>query len=205
MKKKQTIIAAVVLMLVLLVGGLIAYFTDTKTVTNTFTIGKVKIKLEEPSWVENNAKDLMPNQEVNKDPKITNDNTDPNKSTSPAYVFLKVEVPCYTTAANAAQNPNTTHDLFTYTVNSGWTELNHTACTSSSEKSTYVYYYGTGGTLTSLALGATTPTLFDKVKLANIDGSETLPANVEMPVTGYGIQTEGVAANNPTAAFANFS
>ena len=204
MKKKQTIIAAVVLMLVLLVGGLIAYFTDTKSVTNTFTIGKVKIKLEEPNWDETKAKDLMPKQEVKKDPKITNDNTGTDKSTSPAYVFLKVEVPCYTTNPTAPATPET-KDLFTYTVNSGWTELNHTACTSSSEKSTYVYYYGTGGTLTELALGATTPTLFDKVVLANIDGSETLPANVEMPVTGYGIQTEGVAANDPTAAFANFS
>ncbi len=204
MKKKQTIIAAVVLMLVLLVGGLIAYFTDTKTVTNTFTIGKVKIALDEPNWVANDAKDLMPEQEVNKDPQITNDNTGTDPSTNPAYVFMKVEVPCYVTAATATP-ASTPTELFTFTPNTAWTQLSHTACTSEATKATYVYYYGTGGSLTSLAVGATTPALFTKVKLANLQGNETLPTNVEMPVTGYGIQTEGIAANDPAAAFAKFS
>ena len=41
MKKKKTILAAAVLLLMLAVGCAIAYFTDTDQKTNTFTIGNV--------------------------------------------------------------------------------------------------------------------------------------------------------------------
>ncbi len=202
MNRKKTIIAAVVLMLVLLVGGLIAYFTDTKSAENTFTIGSVKILLEENSWDETAAEDMMPLQSVDKDPTVTNDG-DGQNSTSPAYVFIKVEVPCYTTTGDTPE----THDLFTYddTLSSSWTLLSSNACTDSSKKSEYVYYYGTGGSLSSLAVDATTPALFTEVTLANIDGSETLPTDVKMPVTAYGIQTEGMTASDPAGTFANFS
>lgn len=205
MNKKKTIIAAIVLLLVLLVGGAIAYFTDKDTAENVFTIGKVKITLSEPNWDETKAENMMPKQTVKKDPVVINDKTTKG-STSPAYVFVKVEVPCYTTAASTTETPSETLDLFTYTVNSDWTLLNSKACTSSSEKSEYVYYYGESGSLTELAVGATTTSaVFDEVTLANLDGSETLPSDVKMPVTAYGIQTEGVEASDPTAAFANFS
>ena len=36
MNKKKTIIAAIVLLLVFLVGGAIAYFTDTDSATNRY-------------------------------------------------------------------------------------------------------------------------------------------------------------------------
>ena len=49
MKKKSILMAAIAVMLVavLVVGGTLAYFTDTKSATNTFTVGDVKIKLDE--------------------------------------------------------------------------------------------------------------------------------------------------------------
>ena len=48
MKKKLIVICAVVaLALAAIVGGTLAYFTDTKTATNTFTVGDINIKLEE--------------------------------------------------------------------------------------------------------------------------------------------------------------
>ena len=49
MKKKTILVAAIAVMLVaaLVVGGTLAYFTDTKTATNTFTTGKVSITLNE--------------------------------------------------------------------------------------------------------------------------------------------------------------
>ena len=79
MKKNKTYLAAVVLLLVFVVGGAIAYFTDTDTKTNVFTIGSVDIELVEPNWnttdansnnVPDAAEDLMPGQSVAKDPKI---------------------------------------------------------------------------------------------------------------------------------------
>jgi predicted ribosomally synthesized peptide with SipW-like signal peptide len=39
MNKKKSIAVAIVLALVLLIGGMLAYFTDKDTKTNTFTIG----------------------------------------------------------------------------------------------------------------------------------------------------------------------
>ena len=49
MKKKTILMAAIAVMLVavLVVGGTLAYFTDTKSATNTFTTGKVSITLNE--------------------------------------------------------------------------------------------------------------------------------------------------------------
>lgn len=51
MKKKTILVAAIVVMLVaaLVVGGTLAYFTDTKSADNTFTVGNVKIDLLESS------------------------------------------------------------------------------------------------------------------------------------------------------------
>ena len=50
MKRRKIIIASVVLLLVFVVGRTVAYFTDTESVTNTFTIGNVDITLTEPNW-----------------------------------------------------------------------------------------------------------------------------------------------------------
>ena len=49
MKKKSILMAAIAVMLVavLVVGGTLAYFTDTKSADNTFTVGNVKINLIE--------------------------------------------------------------------------------------------------------------------------------------------------------------
>ena len=49
MKKKTILVAAIAVMLVaaLVVGGTLAYFTDTKSADNTFTVGNVKIDLIE--------------------------------------------------------------------------------------------------------------------------------------------------------------
>ena len=46
MKKKKTILAALVLALVVSIGGVIAYFSDTDSKTNTFTVGKVSIEVK---------------------------------------------------------------------------------------------------------------------------------------------------------------
>ena len=48
MKKKITAIClCVALLAVAIVGATLAYFTDTKSATNTFTVGNVKIDLIE--------------------------------------------------------------------------------------------------------------------------------------------------------------
>lgn len=55
MKKKTILVAAIAVMLVaaLVVGGTLAYFTDTDKADNTFTMGNVKIALNEQQRTDN--------------------------------------------------------------------------------------------------------------------------------------------------------
>lgn len=94
MKKKLTAIALIVALLaVAVIGGSLAYFTDeTDTAVNTFTVGKVKIDLDEAKVNEDgkpvkgeevvddpadadrvieNTYDLMPGLTYTKDPTVT--------------------------------------------------------------------------------------------------------------------------------------
>ncbi len=77
MKKKSIIslIAAVSLIAVIGVGSTLAYFTDNDTATNVVTMGHVEIELDEPQFSEENEnntiEDVVPNQEITKDPTIT--------------------------------------------------------------------------------------------------------------------------------------
>ena len=53
MNKKKGIAVAVVLLLILLIGGMLAYFTDTDTKDNVFTLGKdIDITLTESNKLE---------------------------------------------------------------------------------------------------------------------------------------------------------
>ena len=214
MKKNRTIIAAVVLLLVLAVGGAVAYFTDSEEKTNTFTIGSVDITLTEDGWdaladTNNNdipdaAEDMMPGESVTKDPLINNVSTK-----NPAYVFIKVVVPCTTIVAPAT----TSEEIFTYTVNAGWTELSSAAvaCTSGGN-ATHVYYYGSNGSLTQLdkAANSSTPTsttnpLFSTISLrSTLKGNEGLTDQKQVVITGYGIQTTGLSSTTPADVWANF-
>jgi len=203
MNKKKTIIAAIVLLLVLLVGGAIAYFTDTDSAENTFTIGNVDIEVLEPAWVQTlnggtKLENMMPGDTANKDPKVHNKST-----TNPAYVFLKVEVPC--TTANAKDS--VVKEIFTYTLveNNGWNLMTDGTCTNG--KVTRVYNYGTASAMTELAADGTTPALFASVKLNDqIDGDEDgISGDLKINVTGYGIQSTGLDVTAPTQIFAKFS
>ena len=54
-KKLTTIFLCIALVAIAIVGASMAYFTDTKEATNTFTVGNVKIKLLESSLHRENA------------------------------------------------------------------------------------------------------------------------------------------------------
>jgi len=94
MKKKLTALALVIVMVAMLFTGLtMAYFTDTDEATNTFTVGNVKIKLDEAEveydsatskWNEKNPEvrtengityegKAYPGAELPKDPTVHNE------------------------------------------------------------------------------------------------------------------------------------
>ena len=81
MKKKSILMAAIAVMLVavLVVGGTLAYFTDTKSANNTFTMGNVAITLDEADvnnpearTANGNTYNVYPGQTVKKDPIVHN-------------------------------------------------------------------------------------------------------------------------------------
>lgn len=102
MKKTRKILlmaACAVLLVCISVGATVAYLTSTDTVTNTFTVGKVKIELDEAkvnadgSLVDNgktrvkaNSYKLLPGHTYTKDPTIHVAN-----DSEPCYLFVKVE------------------------------------------------------------------------------------------------------------------
>ena len=68
-KKAAVVLASTVLIASLVIGGTLAYLTDTGAVTNTFTMGNVDIDLAEPNWEdETSGKELVPGDTLVKDP-----------------------------------------------------------------------------------------------------------------------------------------
>ena len=67
-KKTLAMLLAVCLMATAVIGGSLAYFTDTDTKTNTFTVGKVDITLTEDKWVEDSK--IIPGATIDKNPTI---------------------------------------------------------------------------------------------------------------------------------------
>ena len=87
MKKKILVLCLVVALAVTaVVGGSLAYFTDTDNETNTFTTGKVDITLNETFTQESK---LLPGKDIAKIVNVTNNEED-------AYVRLHIAFPADT-------------------------------------------------------------------------------------------------------------
>ena len=196
------------------IAGVSAYFTDSETLTNTFTVGKVDVTPSEPNWdPENPPEDIVPNQEFPKDPKIS------NVGANPAYVFLQVKIPTANvkvadangTVKEAAltelftmQGLNTTDwckigDPFDYTD-----EDNHTF-------KVYTFAYGPNAAKAPTILEINdsvdgrgkdeTPPLFTSVRFANIiEGQAIETKQLNVDVISYAIQTDWLSDTNDDAA-----
>ena len=78
-KKIVSLCLAAVLVVMAIAGATVAYFTDTKTAENTFTMGNVQIKLDETNVndpegdrVSSNEYNVYPGAVVTKDPIVHN-------------------------------------------------------------------------------------------------------------------------------------
>ena len=195
MKKNKMIIAAVVLLLVFVVGGAIAYFTDSENTTNTFTIGSVAITLTEPAWTDNGGEaegtNMLPGETAHKDPTVTVDSTSQD-----AFVLIGVTIPCLDG-----------DELLTFTPNEGWEVVESVACPASGFGSaTRVYSYSEDGTMTKVTAG-NSATLFNTVTLINLTNAQATALageDIEMGVTGYGIQADGLESTTNTNVWGYF-
>lgn len=223
MTKKKSIVIAIVLALVLLIGGMLAYFTDTDTATNVFTLGdNIEISLTETGWSNggsgtnftlNEANGIHPGATVAKDPKINNDST-----TTPAYVFAEVIVPCYASTGTTADTPlfalnDSTGTALGTTVgsagNTGWTLISVSSVDTTNKTIKYVYAWGTSSAMISLAESTSTTTpVFSSVTLAptlTAAQKATAASSTNIVVNAYGIQTDSLSVTAPTAIFALFN
>ena len=228
MSKKKSIAVAIVLLLVLLIGGMLAFFTDTDKAENVFTLGdNIEISLIETGWTEGtndtytrtDAEGIHPAAVVAKDPTIVNDSL-----TTPAYVFAEVIVPCYdtddadsvvdaplfklnsgTTASPAALG--TTVDS---AGNTGWTLIKVSEIDTTNKTITYVYAYGTSSAMTELAKSTSasektkTPPVFTSVTLEptlTAEQKATAPSSTNIVVNAYGIQIDNLGTTSPTAIY----
>ena len=198
MINKKSVVVAVILLSILLIGGLTAYFTDIDTKTNIFTLGdNVEIALTE-TWTENDGLGLHPGAVVTKAPSIVNES-----STTPAYVFAEIIVPCYATTGTTANAP-----LFTFTANSGWTLINTPTVNQTNKTITYIYAYGTSTAMTTLQKSATTSApVFSQVTLEpslTSEQKETANTTPNITVKAYGIQIDNLGVTSPTAIWGLF-
>lgn len=164
MKKKITALCLCIAMVAIaIVGASLAYFTDTKTAANTFTLGNVKIALDEAdinggeSRVTSNSYTVMPGAEYPKDPIVH------NTGANSAYIRGKVTVADWT-AELAKYFPDYQGELkdsltlLVKSLNTGWTV--ESASADANGNVTFVLKYAD-----VLAKGASTPAMFNTVTI----------------------------------------
>ncbi len=106
MKKIISLVLVLVLALTA-IGGTLAYFTDTDTATNTFTVGNVEIKLNE-EFPEN---ELHPGEENALVKKVTVENT----GSEDAYMWIELWIPAALDAKTPIDNSLHFNPFDTYT------------------------------------------------------------------------------------------
>ena len=126
MKKKTILVAAIAVMLVaaLVVGGTLAYFTDTKSAKNTFTVGNVKIELLESSLHRENAgiaNGATSDSELWSDvEKLGSNNTSPYKAGDTFYTDDQIKANAREYKCdNVMLNPGESYHKMPYVVNTG--------------------------------------------------------------------------------------
>lgn len=218
MSRKKLIVTAIVLTLILAIGGILAYFTSTDTKVNRFKMSNVGITVDEGDFPgntadENNTVPVVPNEEIVKAPTVT------NEGDGDVYAFIRVEIPCKevktSPTGSATEIPLFTvrhiTDATTGATADGidstnWVQVGE--ATKVGSNMVYVYAYGTSTKLTALSKNERTEPVFDKVKFAGVietgdeDETDSLQGQkLEVTVSGYGIQTEGLESDVPSAVW----
>lgn len=205
MKKKITaIFLCVALVAIAIVGASLAYFTDTKTATNTFTMGDVKIKLDETNVndptgdrVTENTYNTYPGAVVTKDPIVH------NTGSNAAYIRATVKVEGWVKTCKDCYKFDGTggyaNTLVDYLVvedqlGAGWSVEKAMVDANGNDVTFVLKYDG------KLAAGDNTTAMFQQVQIpAGLENGQTLGT---ITVKADAIQTDGFGTWE--AAFAEF-
>lgn len=189
--KKLIIVSAIGLVLSASYMASLAYKTDGSSMRNNITTAQTDITVVETEWdkypdadrdgIKDISEEIVQGKVIKKDPAVL------NESTLDMYCFLEVTIPCKNvmTVENAPRRAKT--ELFSYTVNSGWTELKRTTSTTE----TKVLY----GYSNAIKPNNKTGTLFSTVTYANVVEGEIASGTVlNLNVQGYAIQSKGFSS-----------
>ena len=199
-KKILSLALCAVLLVAATVATTVAYLTDDASVTNTFTVGNVDIKLDEAPVDENgeatsgervteNIYHLLPGHRYAKDPKVTVES-----QSEDCYLFVKVENELTTYGLEAATVSEGYQDIEAQMTKNGWVKTGIDN----------VWYYGTSNPAeaTAVTAGASkvvfeyfkiadSVTYTDLEKISEDKDGETNPTVIE--ITAYAIQEDGFA------------
>ena len=200
MKKKLMTVLALVLVIAMSVAGTYAYLTSADKVVNTFTVGDVKIKLDEAkanadgslvqgaARVKANEYKLLPGHTYNKDPMVT-----VLKGSESSYVKMTVT---FTKAAELdaifAPNGADMTSIFNGYNSANWELKNVTEDTANNTR-TYEFWYkeAVAAPDADVALDA----LFDSITVPGNITNAQLATIKDMTITvnAYAIQADGFA------------
>lgn len=204
-RKIFLIISGCVLLTALTVGFTFSYLNDRKTADNIFTVGDVYLKIEEPSYPEQESSRIMvAYSKVSKNPIIK------NTGTNDEFVFVKVTVPLENVTlinTNGTKGNKQKQEIFNIISN----DTNAEKCTDNADFSynpnwlyigkqttddtanSYVFAYKKVLLATNDETAASTEPLFDEVQLKGIlegDISENAVENIK--IEAYGIQSDNL-------------
>ncbi len=171
MKKKSLVSLAVAVSLIAVigVGSTLAYFTDSDAATNVVTMGHVDIELAEPEFEaanENNTiENVVPNQQITKDPTIT-----VVAGSESCYLRAAIEISDALTAEQAAEL------LENINVGENWVL----------SEDGYYYYQNK----IEKSDEDQTVVLFDTVVIPELWGNEVADLSFEINVTAEAIQAD---------------
>ena len=213
MKKKTILVAAIAVMLVaaLVVGGTLAYFTDTKSADNVFTVGNVAIKLDESNVNDPNGKrvtsneytGVLPGIQYKKDPVVT------NTGKNDAYVRAVVTIEngmnwlgFYYDKTSTFPQVEAFEKLICNTLGDGWeiVDFKNVMSTQDHPTSDTVVTLKYTGVTGVLAAGEATTAMFDKVMLpAKMTASDITTRVAQngvfhIDVVAQAIQADGFAS-----------
>ncbi len=181
MKKKLIVVVlAVTVIASAAIGATLAYFFDSKEATNTFTVGNVQIRLDEPAWVasgQGDAPEVYPGEPLAKDPKVT------NIGANPCVVRLKVTMP--TLPAGQGEVKIRTNGVIDAYDSTNW------------YKDGDYYYYlkplkGTADAGKNPELGTETSALFDHIVMPKELTNSLSLKGYGVIVTAEAIQAQGI-------------
>ena len=165
---------------VVTVGAASAYLSiETAVLHNAIIPGSISINLEEDEWKEDFGKNIMPGQEIPKNPRVQ------NVGRNETWMFLKVGIPirniCIVNPATKRALPRQDTELFEFEASGRWQLIS-----SQRETDTMWYVYGFQD---SVKPEGRTDCLFEKIKAVSyLEGEINETESLTIPVTAQAVQ-----------------